>query len=192
MRDRRGLRVYPRILLRRSDPAYGPAAVIRIGVIHRIIDNARDIHGGAKKSRLIRDGDQREKSAIAQTPHPDAIWIDVRQGLKKIAGHPCILGILAADVHINAVAPGAAIADAAPVIGREYDIAFLQKILMKAVIYGIITLHVPAVVILVDSVAVNPNDRCMLLAAIEIFGNEQPAGNGLSIGSGEMHVLRLD
>ncbi len=32
----------------------------------------------------------------------------------------------------------------------------------------------------------------MLFAAVEIFGNEQPAGNGLSIGSGEMHVLRRD
>src|SRR5258708_7918285 len=63
---------------------------------------------------------------------------------------------------------------------------------MKAVVNGVVSLDVPAIVVLVHTVAVNPNDRRMLFGAVEIFGDEEPAGNLLAVRSGKAHELGLD
>jgi hypothetical protein len=44
--------------------------------------------------------------------------------------------------------------------------------LMKAVIDSVVALYVPAVIILIAAVAVNPNDGRMLFAALQIFRRE--------------------
>src|SRR5262245_10530794 len=69
VRDRRRFRVDSRILLRGTDAACCPAAVIRVVVIHLVVNDAGDVHARAEQLRLIRDGDQREEPAITQAPH---------------------------------------------------------------------------------------------------------------------------
>src|SRR5260370_15635320 len=63
---------------------------------------------------------------------------------------------------------------------------------MKAVVNGVVSLDVPAIVVLVHAVAVNPNDRGMLFSAVEILGDEEPAGNLLAVRSRKAHELGLD
>ena len=69
------------MLLGSADAARGPIAVVGIRVIHRVVHHAGDVHAGAKKLGLIRHRNQREKSAITQAPHADAIRINVGQRL---------------------------------------------------------------------------------------------------------------
>ena len=63
---------------------------------------------------------------------------------------------------------------------------------MKAVVNGVISLYVPAVVVLIHAVAVNPDDGRMFFDRIQIFWNKQPARHQLAIRSREMHKLGLD
>src|SRR5687767_10235623 len=99
-------------------------------------------------------------------------------------GHPRILCVLAADVHVNALAPVATVADAPAVVGREDHIALLEQILVKAVVDGVVALHVPAVVALIHAVAVNPHDRRMRARSIEVLRYEQPTRYRLTIRAG--------
>src|SRR5690349_10826570 len=63
---------------------------------------------------------------------------------------------------------------------------------MNAVVHGVVSLDVPAVIVLIHTVAVDPQNRGMFFGAVEILGNKKPRGNLLTIGSGVMHKLRLD
>src|SRR5580698_7981213 len=63
---------------------------------------------------------------------------------------------------------------------------------MDAVVDGVISLDVPAVIVLIHTVAVNPQDGGMFDVLIDVFWDEKPTGNFLAIGSGKMHELRLD
>src|SRR5438128_1795225 len=92
----------------------------------------------------------------------------------SISRTECRYGTFTSDVHVAAGSPLAAVSDAAAIVGRDHDVPFLQEILVKAVVNGVIPLDVPAVVVLIDAVAMNPDDGRMLLAAIEILGNEEP------------------
>src|SRR5207249_8515179 len=134
-----------------------------------------------EKARLVSHGDQREETAITQSPNPDALRIDIGKRLEIIRTHPGVLGVVAANVHVHSVAPVAAITDTAAIIRRQHYVPLLEQILMEAVIHGIVPLHVPSIVVLVDSVAVNPNDCRILFAAVEIPGYEQPRGHRLTI-----------
>src|ERR1039458_6747338 len=60
---------------------------------------------------------------------------------------------------------------------------------MKTVIHGIVPLDMPAVVILIDAVPVNPDDRGMSLCLIQVFWNKQPARDRSAIGPRKGHVL---
>src|SRR5262249_59081422 len=102
----------------RPDAARGPAAVIRILVVHRVIDDACDVAAGAKQFRLIGDGDEREEPAVAQAPDADAIAVDVPERLQVVRRHPRVLRVLAADVHVDAFAPVAPVPDAAALVVR--------------------------------------------------------------------------
>jgi hypothetical protein len=68
----------------------------------------------------------------------------------------------------------------------------LKKILMDAVVNGVVPLHVPAVVVLVYAVTVDPHDRGMFFGAIEIFGDKKPAGDLLAVWARKVDELRLD
>ena len=63
---------------------------------------------------------------------------------------------------------------------------------MKAVVDGVIALHVPAVVVLIHAVAVDPDDRGMLLRSIEVSGDEQPGRHGLAVGPGIVKEFGFD
>src|SRR5580698_11642943 len=63
---------------------------------------------------------------------------------------------------------------------------------MNAVVDGVISLHVPAVIVLIHAVSMNPHDGGMLHVFIDVFWDEEPAGNLLAVGSAKMHKLRLD
>src|SRR5207247_1984912 len=103
-----------------------------------------------------------------------------------------ILGVVAADVHVDAVAPVAPVADAAAIVRSEDNVALLQQVLMKAVVDGVVSLHVPAAIVLIYAITVDPNDGGMLFRAVEILGDEEPAGNLLAISAWETHELGLD
>ena len=192
VRQRRRVVVDLRVLLRGADAARRPAAVVRILVIHRVVGDAGDVDRGAEQLRLIGDGDQRKEAAVAQAPHADAIHVDVGQRLQIVRHHPRVLGVLAADVHVDAFTPRLAVADAAAIVRHDHDVALLQQVLMEAVIHGVIALHVPAVVALVHAVAVNPDNRRMLLGVIEPLRHEQPRRHLLAVRPGVAHRLRLD
>src|SRR5205823_13822815 len=116
-----------------------------------------------------------------------AVRVDVAARSQIICRHPRVLRVLASDVHVDAGSPLTAVADAAAVIGRDYHVAFLKEVLVKAVVNGVIPLYVPAVVVLVDAVAVDPHDGGMLLVAIEILGNEEPRRYLLPVRPRVMH-----
>src|SRR2546427_12222178 len=63
---------------------------------------------------------------------------------------------------------------------------------MKTVIDGVIPLRVPAVVVLIHTIAVDPQDGGMPFGAIQVFRRKEPAGNLLAIGSWVVDELRLD
>ncbi len=63
---------------------------------------------------------------------------------------------------------------------------------MDAVVDGVVSLHVPAVVVLIYTVAVNPHYRGMFFGAVEVLRDEKPARNLLAGGSGKMDELWLD
>jgi hypothetical protein len=90
--------------------------------------------------------------AIAQTPHADARGIDVAERLQIRVRHARVLGVVAADVHVHVVAPVAAVADAAAVVGRDDDVALLQQVLMELVVDRLIPIGMEAVVVHVDAV----------------------------------------
>src|SRR6266403_1533617 len=70
----------------------------------------------AKQLRLIGDRNQREKSAVTQAPDTDAIGVDVVERLEIGGRHPGVLCVLAADVHVDALAPVASVSDAATIV----------------------------------------------------------------------------
>ena len=137
--------------------------MIRIVVIHRVVRDAGHVDRRAERRRPLGHRQQREEPAVAQAPDAEAIGVHVRQRLQVVGAHRRVLEIVAADVHVDAFAPRGAVADAAAVVGREDDVALLQQVLVEAVVDGVVPLHVPAVVVLVDAVAVHPDDRRMLL-----------------------------
>ena len=192
VRQRRRPGIDLRILLGCSDTAGRPAAVVWILVIHRVVGDAGHVHRRTKQLRLIGDGNQCEEAAVAQPPDAQPIAVDIRQRLEIIRRHPRILRILAPDVHIHAFAPDPAVADAAAIIRRDHDISLLQQILMKAVINGVVPLHVPPVIILVDAVAVDPHDCRVFARSIEVLRDEQPRRHLLPVGTGIVHHLGLD
>jgi hypothetical protein len=63
---------------------------------------------------------------------------------------------------------------------------------MKAVVDRVIPLHVPAVVVLVHAVAVNPHDRRMLPGPIKILRHEQPTRHLLAVGARIVDEFGLD
>src|ERR1700722_1094287 len=63
---------------------------------------------------------------------------------------------------------------------------------MHAVVDSVISLYVPAIVVLVDAVAMDPHDRGMFLGAIKVFGNKQPCRYGLAVRSRVVNKLRLN
>ena len=63
---------------------------------------------------------------------------------------------------------------------------------MKAVVDGVVALHVPAVVVLVHAVAVDPDDRRMLFRPVQTLRHEQPRRNLLTVGTGIAARFRLD
>ncbi len=63
---------------------------------------------------------------------------------------------------------------------------------MKAVVHRVVPLHVPAIIVLVHAVTMNPDDRRVFFCAIQILGHEQPPGHWLSIRTRETYKLRLD
>ena len=171
VRDGRSLGVHLRILLRSTDTARRPSAVIGVFVVHRVIDDTRHVDAGAKQLRLIRNSDKREEPAVAQTPDADAIHIDVAERLEIVRRHPRVFRVLAPNVHVDARAPLAAIPDAAAVVGRDHHIPFLKQKLMKAVVDRVVTLHVPAVIVLVDAIAVDGKGRVFIsdVKGIQVF-----------------------
>ena len=118
--------------------------------------------------------------------------VDVAERLEVRRGHARVLGVVAADVHVDVVAPVAAVADAAAIVGRDDDVALLQQVLMKLVIHGFVAVRVPAVVVLIHAVGMNPDDRGMLLRAVEILRHEEPRGHRLAVGPGIVNELRRD
>ena len=106
--------------------------------------------------------------------------------------HPGVLRVVAADVHVHALPPRLAVPDAAPIIGREDHVALLQQVLVEAVINGVVPLHVPAVVVLIDAVTVDPYDGRMLLRSIEVSRHEEPSRYRLAVRPGIVHELGLD
>ncbi len=77
-------------------------------------------------------------------------------------------------------------------VGRDDDVSLLQQILVEAVVDGVVPLHVPAVVVLVHAVAVNPHDGRVLLRAIQILRHEQPGRHRLTVRSRIADSFRLD
>jgi len=138
----------------------GPIAVIRVRIILDIIHHASDVDTSLEQRGLVGHGDQGEETTITKSPNLNSIGIDVRQSFYKIGGHPGILGVLP-HVHVDAFAPIPAVANAPAIIGSEDDMPLLKQILVKAVIDGVVPLQVPAVVILVHAVAVDPDDGRM-------------------------------
>ena len=63
---------------------------------------------------------------------------------------------------------------------------------MNAVVHGVVSLDVPAVIVLIHAIAVNPEDGGMLFCTVEIFGNKEPCGNLLAVGAGIVDELRFD
>src|SRR2546421_9383379 len=160
------------MLLGSADAPGGPIAVVGIGIVHHIIHDAGDIHAGAKKFGLIGHRNQCEKSAVTQAPHTDTIRIYIRQRLQIVGAHPGVLRVFSSHIHVDTGAPIAAIADASAIVGGEDHVTFLEKILMNAVVHGVVSLDVPAVIVLIHAIAVNPEDGGMFFCAVEIFGHE--------------------
>jgi hypothetical protein len=63
---------------------------------------------------------------------------------------------------------------------------------MNAVVDGVIALDVPAIVVLVHAVAVNPENRGMLDVFVDVLRNEEPAGNLLAVGTGIVDKFGFD
>ena len=166
--------------------------MVWIVVVHDVIRYSCDIYARAKEGRLICHSNQGEKATVAQAPDPDAFGIDIWQCLEVVGGHPCVFGIIAADIHVNSVAPISAISNAATIVGRKDYVALLQQILMIAVVDGVVSLHVPAVIVLIYSVTMDPNDGCMLFTAVEIPGDKEPARHWLTIRPWVPHKLRFN
>src|SRR3954463_14464035 len=62
---------------------------------------------------------------------------------------------------------------------------------MEAVVNGVIPLHVPAIVVLIDAIAMNPNYRWMLFGAVKVLGYKYPCGHRLTIGTEVADGLRF-
>src|SRR2546430_11615933 len=56
--------------------------------LFRSIHDSRNVHAGPEQCRLVGHGDKREKSAVAQAPHANAVRVHVRQALQIIPTHP--------------------------------------------------------------------------------------------------------
>src|SRR5215470_1708921 len=72
------------ILLRTTDAALSPTAVIRVGIIHHIIDNSSHIDTGLEQRWLVGHRDQREEATIAEAPDADTIRVNVGQSLQVV------------------------------------------------------------------------------------------------------------
>ena len=83
------------------------------------------------------------------------------------------LGILAADVHVHALAPGTSVANAAAIVGHKHHVALLQQVLVDAGIHRVVPLHMPAVVVLVHAVAVNPHNGRVLAQGYRLAGGKE-------------------
>ncbi len=166
--------------------------MIRILVVHRVIHHAGDVDGRAIGGRHLRHRQQREEAAVAETPHAQPVAVDVGKRLQVIRGERRVAKILAADVHVHRFAPCGPVSDAAAVVGREHDVALLQQVLMEGIVDRVVPLHVPAVVVLVHAVAVNPQDGRMLSCLVESLRHEQIRRHLLPVRRGVSHQLRLD
>ena len=120
------------------------------------------------------------------------VGVDVAERLEIRRGHARVLRVVAADVHVDVVAPVAAVADAAAIVRRDDDIALLQQVLMKLVVHGFVAVRVPAVVVLVHAVRMNPHDGRVLLRAIEILAARTATPAPLAVGSRIVNQLRRD
>jgi hypothetical protein len=94
-----------------------------------------------------------------------------------------------AEVPLTPLFP---VPDAPAVIHTDDDVALLDQVLVKTVIHGVVALDVPAVIVLVHAVAVNPNEGRMTARRVEPRRNEQVRGNAAAVGRGVVHELRFD
>src|SRR5207249_1450582 len=115
------------MLFRSSDAACRPITVIGVGIIHHVIHDSRNVHAGPEQCRLVGHGDKREKSAVAQAPHANAVRVHVRQALQIIPTHPGVFRVFPAHVHVHAGAPIPAVTDAPAIIRCQDHVPFLEK-----------------------------------------------------------------
>src|SRR4029453_11082889 len=107
-----------------------------------------------------------ENPTVTQPPDADSIPVDVRKHLEVVRAERGVAEVLPADVHVDAFPPRRSVADAPTVVRGDDDVALLEEILVEAVVDGVVALHVPAVVVLVHAIAVDPDHRRMFLRAV--------------------------
>src|SRR5262245_54046226 len=135
--------------------------MVRVFIVQRVVGNSGNVDGGPVFRRHFGNSEQRKEPAVTESPYANAIAVYIGQRFQIARGHTSIREILATDVHVDALPPLAAITDTAAVIGCDHHISVLEEILMDAVIDRIVPLNVPAVVILIDAVAMDPDDGRM-------------------------------
>ncbi len=165
--------------------------MVRVFVIQRVVCDAGDVDGRAKCRRHFSHGQQREKAAVAQAPDADAVAVHVWEGLEVVGAESGVLEVIAANVHVDALAPGRSVPDAAAIVGRQHDVALLCEVLMEAVVDGVVALDVPAVVVLIHTVAVNPDDGGVFLGSVKKFRHKQIRRDLLAVGARVLHQFRF-
>ena len=136
-----------------------------------------DVHPGGKERRVERQRLHRHEPAVAESPDADAVRIHELQALQVVGRRGVVLVVPSPDVAVDPLPEIAAVADASAIVGHEHDVPLRNEELVERVVHPVIAPEVPAVVVLGDPVAVDPDDGGMPDGTVKPLGDEEIAGN---------------
>src|SRR3989304_5234454 len=125
----------------------------------------------------LRTASMRRTECTQATLRPEGPW-RTRTARPGRRAH----GVLPAAGPEDAFPPLSPVADTAAVVRCYHHVALLEEVLVKGVVHRVVPLHVPAVVVLVVAVSMDPDDRRVLARPIEVLRNEEIGGDFFAIG----------